>query len=318
MELTYLLFVVGFALLIFGANWLIDGSVSLGIRANMSPLVIGLTVVAFGTSLPELVINVFASFKGSSDLAIGNILGSNIMNIFLILGISAMIMPLVVQHISIKRDIPVGVFATVLFAVMANGRLYGEDNIINRIDGIILLIAFALYLLLALLKGQPIDVDVDIEKKRPYSWLKTIFLIVVGCIGLYVGGDWVSDGALHVAAALGISESAIGLTIVAAATSLPELVTAIVAAMKKNIEIVMGNVLGSNIINILVVLGISAIINPLTFDSKLNLEIILVLLANLALLSLIFIGKGLRLSKVEGISFIVIYCIFIYISLTFN
>ncbi len=318
MELTYLLFVVGFALLIFGANWLIDGSVSLGIRANMSPLVIGLTVVAFGTSLPELVINVFASFKGSSDLAIGNILGSNIMNIFLILGISAMIMPLVVQHISIKRDIPVGVFATVLFAVMANGRLYGEDNIINRIDGIILLIAFALYLLLALRKGQPIDVDVDIEKKRPYSWLKTIFLIVVGCIGLYVGGDWVSDGALHVAAALGISESAIGLTIVAAATSLPELVTAIVAAMKKNIEIVMGNVLGSNIINILVVLGISAIINPLTFDSKLNLEIILVLLANLALLSLIFIGKGLRLSKVEGISFIVIYCIFIYISLTFN
>ena len=139
MEIVYILFVVGFVVLILGANWLVEGSVSLGIRANLSPLVIGLTVVAFGTSLPELVINVFASLKGSSDLAIGNILGSNIMNIFLILGVASLLMPLIVEPISVKRDLPVGLFATVIIGIMANGWLYGSENLITRIDGFILL-----------------------------------------------------------------------------------------------------------------------------------------------------------------------------------
>ena len=305
--LIYILFIVGFVVLILGANWLVNGSVSLGLRANLSPLVIGLTVVAFGTSLPELVINVFASLKGSSDLAIGNVLGSNIMNIFLILGIA-----------SIYRDIPVGLFATLFFGLIANGYFMGFDQVINRFEGIILLSIFAVYLWFTLKKGKGIDIDLDVKNKEPHSWPKTIGLILIGLAGLYFGGEWVSSGALEVAKALGISETAVGLTIVAAATSLPELVTAIVAALKKNIGIVMGNVLGSNIINLLVVLGTSAIINPLVYQTRLNVELGMVIAANLALVALIYLGKGLRLSRFEGASLIVIYAVFIWFSLNYN
>lgn len=318
MEITYILFLIGFVILILGANWLVNGSVSLGLRANLSPLVIGLTVVAFGTSLPELVINVFASLKGSSDLAIGNVLGSNIMNIFLILGISALIMPLNVERISIYRDIPVGLFAILFFGLIANGYFMGFDMIINRFDGLILLALFALYLWFTLRKGKPMEVDLDIEKQVPASWTKTLLLIFGGLVGLYFGGEWVSDGALEVARAFGISETAVGLTIVAAATSLPELVTAIVAAMKNKIEIVMGNVLGSNIINILIVLGTSAVINPLVYQPRLNVELGMVVAANLALVALIYLGKGLRLSRFEGAALIVIYSFFIWFSLNYN
>ncbi|MDD4086557.1 MAG: calcium/sodium antiporter [Bacteroidales bacterium] len=318
MLLTYILFVVGFVVLILGANWLVNGSVSLGLRANLSPLVIGLTVVAFGTSLPELVINVFASFKGSSDLAIGNVLGSNIMNIFLILGISALLMPIHVERISMQRDIPVGLFATLLFGLVANGYFMGFELVINRFDGFVLLAVFGVYLWFTLKKGNGMEPDLDVENKQPASWPKTILLILIGLAGLFFGGEWVSDGALEVAKALGISETAVGLTIVAAATSLPELVTAIVAAMKKNIGIVMGNVLGSNIINILVVLGTSAIINPLIYQTKLNVELGMVIAANLALVVLIYLGKGFRLSRYEGISLILIYIVFIWFSINYN
>jgi len=318
MTITYLLFAVGFVILILGANLLVNGSVSLGLRANLSPLVIGLTVVAFGTSLPELVINVFASLKGSSDLAIGNVLGSNIMNIFLILGISALIMPLHVERISIYRDIPVGLFATLFFGLIANGYFLGFDMIINRFDGFMLLGLFGLYLWFTLKKGKPLEVDMDIEKQVPASWTKTLLLIFGGLIGLYFGGEWVSEGALEVARAFGISETAVGLTIVAAATSLPELVTAIVAAMKNKIEIVMGNVLGSNIINIFIVLGTSAVINPLVYQTRLNVELGMVVAANLALVALIYLGKGKRLSRIEGTLLIMIYVVFIWFSLKYN
>ena len=318
MELIYILFVIGFIILILGANWLVEGAVSLGIRVNLSPLVIGLTVVAFGTSLPELVINVFASLKGSSDLAVGNVLGSNIMNIFLILGVTAIIFPIDVEKISVKRDLPIGILATLFLALAANGYLIGLPSIINRLDGVILIGMFALYLWMTLQSGKPLEADVDINAKKADSWPKTIFLLVLGLLGLYFGGEWVSEGALAVASALGMSESAVGLTIVAAATSLPELATGIVAALKKNVGIVMGNVLGSNIINILVVLGISAIINPLKFDPKLNVEIGMVLFANLALLGLIVFGKGLHLSRKEGVLLFIIYLIFVWFSISYN
>ncbi|MBS4059924.1 MAG: calcium/sodium antiporter [Bacteroidetes bacterium] len=318
MELIYILFIVGFVLLILGANWLVDGAVSLGIRANLSSMVIGLTVVAFGTSLPELVINVFASLKGSSDLAVGNVLGSNIMNIFLILGVTAVIFPMNIEKISVQRDLPIGVFAILFFALAANGYLIGLPKILTRIDGIILLIMFGLYIFLTLRTGKPIDADSMIDKKQPDSVPKTILLLTAGLLGLYFGGEWVSEGALAVAAALGLSESAVGLTIVAAATSLPELATGVVAALKKNVGIVMGNVLGSNIINIFVVLGTSAIIFPLKFDVKMNAEVAMVLIANLALLALIYIGKGLHLSRREGILLLIIYVMFVFYSINYN
>ncbi len=313
--LTYILFVAGFAALILGANWLVNGAVSLGIRANLSPLVIGLTVVAFGTSLPELVINVFASLKGSSDLAIGNVLGSNIMNIFLILGVSAVILPFSVDRDSIYRDIPVGLFAALVLILMANGYFLGYESKIGSFEGVILLAFFGIYLWYTLRSGKPIADESEIEQQLPDSWLKTIFLILIGLVGLYFGGEWVSEGAMAVAREFGISETAVGLTIIAAATSLPELVTAIVAALKKNVGIVMGNVLGSNIINIFVVLGVSAIIHPLEIKGSLNIEMGMVVAANLALVALIFIGKGLRINRTEGILLLLAYSAFIYISL---
>lgn len=317
MAITYILFVVGFAVLILGANWLVDGAVSLGKRAKLSSLVIGLTVVAFGTSLPELVINIFASVKGSSDLAIGNILGSNIMNILLILGISAIILPIDVNKISVYRDIPVGIFAILILGLMAEDFFIGSSNLVSCIDGVFLLLFFCIYLWFTVRKGESIEVEID-TKKAPDSWSKTIFLIVIGCIGLYCGGEWVSEGALEIAKAIGISESAIGLTIVAAATSLPELVTAIVAARKKNIGIVMGNVLGSNIINVFVVLGVSSLINPLVFQQGLIIQLGIVLAVNFILIALIYLGKGMRISKWEGFSLIFLYFLFLYFSLNYN
>lgn len=317
MTITYFLFVVGFVVLIIGANWLVDGAVSLGIRAKLSSLVIGLTVVAFGTSLPELVINVFASLKGSSDLAIGNILGSNIMNVLLILGVSSIILPITVSKISLYRDIPFGILAAIILGFMAKDFFVGSTNLIGPLDGIFLIIIFGIYLCLLVRKGNSLEVDVDVNK-TPDSWGKTLFLIAIGCVGLYCGGEWVSDGALAIAKAIGISESAIGLTIVATATSLPELVTAIVAARKKNIGIVMGNVLGSNIINVFVILGISALINPLVFQQGLFIQLGIVLAVNLILLFLIYFGKGMKLTKWEGCTLIVLYVLFVYYSLNYN
>lgn len=313
--LTYILFVAGFAALILGANWLVNGAVSLGIRAKLSPLVIGLTVVAFGTSLPELVINVFASLKGSSDLAIGNVLGSNIMNIFLILGVSALILPFTVERESIYRDIPAGLFAAIVLIFMANGYFLGGDNKIDQFEGVLLMAFFGLYLWYTLKGGKPMVTEEEIEQQQAESWTKTLLSILAGLVGLYFGGEWVSNGALAVAREFGISETAVGLTIVAAATSLPELVTAIVAAIKKNVGIVMGNVLGSNIINIFVVLGLSAMINPLQVKQSLNIELGMVVGANLALLALIFMGKGLRINRFEGTILLLVYVAFIYISL---
>lgn len=318
MTVTYILFVIGFIVLIMGAKWLVDGAVSLGVRANLSPMVIGLTVVAFGTSLPELVINVFASIKGSSDLAIGNVLGSNIMNIFLILGVTAVIFPMKVDKMSVRRDLPIGVISTLVLAVVANGYFLGYQSVISRFDGILLLLIFAVYMWKTFSANKGTESDLEVSGKQAESWKKTLFLLFFGLVGLYFGGEWVSDGALAVAAALGMSESAVGLTIVAAATSLPELATGIVAALKKNVGIVMGNVLGSNIINILVVLGTSAIIKPLVFDVKMNVEIAMVVFANLALLALIYLGKVLHLSRREGSMLLVVYVIFVYYSVLYN
>ena len=315
MTLTIITFILGFVALILGAHWLVNGAISLGIRAKLSPMVIGLTVVAFGTSLPELVVNVFASFKGNPELAIGNILGSNIMNILLIVGISALIFPIPVDRISLYRDIPVGVFATVLLGFLANEFFVGgTGGYIGRIDGIVLLLCFGVYLWFALRSGKIPDVDLP-ENPKIHTTAKIVFLIFIGVFGLYLGGTWVSDGAVEIAGLLGISQSAIGLTIVAAATSLPELVTSIVAALKKNVDIVMGNVLGSNIINIFIVLGVSALIHPLPFQPQMNTEVIMTLLANVVIVLAIFIGKGKRISRLEGIILIAAYIAFVTFSL---
>lgn len=311
---TYLLFIAGFVALIYGANWLVDGATSVGMRAKLSPLIIGLTIVAFGTSLPELIINIFSCAKGSSGLAIGNILGSNTMNILLILGVAAIIYPIDVSRISIRRDIPVGFFATALLALMANGFFINNSHTINAIDGIILLASGLLYLWFTM-KKTPSNPEPVESVEIPLSWKKTILLLVGGIGGLYLGGELVSRNAQIIALSWGMSESLVGLTIVAIATSLPELITSIVAAMKKNSAIAIGNVLGSNILNIFIVLGISSLITPLVFEPQLNKQLFILFAANLFMLLFIFTGKGRRISRPEGILLLCMFVLFLSISI---
>lgn len=296
--LPLFLLILGFVALILGANWLVNGATSIGVKAKLSPLIIGLTIVAFGTSLPEMIVNIFSCIKGSPGLAIGNIIGSNTMNILLILGVSAMIFPIDVSRISIRRDIPAGFIATLVITLMANDFFRGTAATINWVEGIVLLLMGMGYLLLTFKKNTELSEDSGAQQELP--WGKTIFELIIGIIGLYIGGELVSNNAQHLALHWGMSESTVGLTVVATATSLPELITSIVAALKKNSAIAIGNVLGSNILNIFMVLGISSLITPLPFDAKMNQQLLILFAANAIMLTVVFTGKGRKISRFEG------------------
>lgn len=299
--------------MILGANWLVNGATSVGIRAKLSPLIIGLTIVAFGTSLPEMIVNVFSCAKGSPGLAIGNIIGSNTMNILLILGVSALVWPIDVSRISIRRDIPVGFVATLAITLMANYFFTEKAHTINWIEGVVLLVMGIGYLLLTILKKDPQEENEETQQTMP--WGKTILSLVFGIAGLWLGGELVSDNAQILARNWGMSESTIGLTIVATATSLPELITSVVAALKKNSGIAIGNVLGSNIMNIFMVLGISALITPLPFEPKMNQELMILFAANILMLLFVFTGKGRKISRWEGALLTLGYVGFMWFSL---
>ena len=303
--LPLFLLIVGFVALILGANWLVNGATSIGVKAKLSPLIIGLTIVAFGTSLPEMIVNIFACIKGSPELAIGNIIGSNTMNILLILGVSSMIFPIDVNKISIKRDIPAGFVATLAVTLMANDYFQDTSGTINWVEGLVLLLMGLGYLYLTFKKNDEelsgtIESLEPEEKQEELPWGKTIFELIIGIIGLYIGGELVSDNAQVLALNWGMSESTVGLTVVATATSLPELVTSVVAALKKNSSIAIGNVLGSNILNIFMVLGVSSLITPLPFDPKMNQQLLILFAANAIMLTVVFTGKGRKISRFEG------------------
>ena len=311
--LPILLLAVGFVALILGANWLVNGATSVGIRAKLSPLIIGLTIVAFGTSLPEMIVNVFSCAKGSPGLAIGNIIGSNTMNILLILGVSSLIWPIDVSRVSIRRDIPVGFLATLAIALMANDFFAGTARTVNWMEGLVLLLLGFAYLLFTMLKNDPKEETEDVQQAMP--WGKTILALIAGVAGLYIGGELVSRNAQILAKNWGMSESTIGLTVVATATSLPELITSIVAALKKNSGIAIGNVLGSNIMNIFMVLGVSALITPLPFETMMNKQLMILFAANILMLMFVFTGKGRKLSRFEGALLTLGYLGFMWFSL---
>ena len=314
--LPLFLLIVGFVALIFGANWLVNGATSIGVKAKLSPLIIGLTIVAFGTSLPEMIVNVFSCIKGSPGLAIGNIIGSNTMNILLILGVSSMIYPIDVSKISIRRDIPAGFIATFAITLMANDYFRGTSATINWIEGIVLLAMGLLYLWLTFKKSsEHLENSETLETPIELPWGKTIFQLVIGIIGLYIGGELVSNNAQKLALSWGMSESTVGLTVVATATSLPELITSIVAALKKNSAIAIGNVLGSNILNIFMVLGVSSLIIPLPFDAKMNQQLLILFAANAIMLTTVFTGKGRKISRFEGAILTLGYVAFMLFSL---
>lgn len=311
--LTYLLLVVGFVLLIKGADWLVDGASAIAGRFNISDLVIGLTVVAFGTSTPELFVNIIASAKGNTDIAIGNVLGSNIANVFLILGVSAIIYPLSVTKGTVWKGIPFGLLAVIVLAFMANDRLIdgSATSLLTRIDGLILLAFFSIFLYYSFSIATTIEEMEEQLPRKTRSMAISLLLVIIGLVGLTLGGQWIVNGAIKLAMSFGMSESLVGLTIVAVGTSLPELATSAMAAYKKNVEIAVGNVVGSNIFNIFLVLGVSSTVKPLPFQTRSNLDIAVVILSSLLLFLFMFTGKKRSLDRWEGIVFVILYVAYI-------
>jgi len=312
--ITYVLFFVGFILLIKGADWLVAGASSLASRMGVSALVIGLTVVSFGTSAPELVVNLLASVSGNTDIAIGNVIGSNIANILLILGISAMIYPLAVQKGTVWKEIPFALLAVVLVAIMAND--LAIDGIspsgLTRIDGFVLISFFAIFMYYIIgLTKQPANIDAVEEKVELYSKAKSTIMILGGLVGLGLGGKWIVDGAVMFATSLGVSEALIGLTIVAVGTSLPELATSAMAAYRHNVDIAVGNIVGSNIFNIFWILGLSAVIKPLPFAAALTTDLVMAIFATFLLFLALFVGKKHILERWQGGVFVLMYVIYI-------
>jgi cation:H+ antiporter len=314
MIITFLLLLLGLALLLKGGDWLVDGATALARKYRVSELAIGLTIVAFGTSAPELVVNVLASAEGHADIAFGNVIGSNNFNLVFILGISGLIAPIAVSAGTVWKEIPMSLVAAVALLLLANDQLYGQETImLSRMDGIILLTLFALFLFYIYRNMRDETPEVESEQ-APRSTLKTILFIAAGLGGLVVGGRLVVDSAVDIARFFQLSEKIIGLTIVAAGTSLPELVTSLVAIKKKSNDIAVGNILGSNIFNIFLVLGISSTIKPMPFSTVFNIDITILLAGTVALFIAMFTGGKKKLDRWEAallVAFFVGYMVYL-------
>lgn len=294
--MSYILLVVGFIFLIKGADFFVDGASSIAKALKIPSLIIGLTIVAFGTSAPEAAVSITGAFTGANDITVGNVVGSNIFNVLVVVGVAAFICPLKVKKSIITKDFPFALLGALALIVLGLDSKYHNytDNVLTRADGIMLLILlgiFMYYLIELALNSRKEGLESEEDEKiKTYPIPKSILLCIVGIIGIVLGGDWVVDAASDIALRFGMSQSMIGLTIVAIGTSLPELVTSIVAARKGESDIALGNVIGSNIFNILFVLGISSFIHEITIDGAVFLDIFIMMAAS-------FITYGFAVSK---------------------
>ncbi|MCB0728888.1 MAG: calcium/sodium antiporter [Ignavibacteriae bacterium] len=310
--ISFLILIAGFVLLIIGANKLVEGASSLASKLGIPDIVIGLTVVAFGTSAPELVVNLVAALEGNSDMVLGNVLGSNIFNVLCILGISSMVYPLTVKKDTTWLEIPMSLLAAVaLFFLVSDVRFDGADfDFLSRTDGIILLLFFSIFLVYNIKVSQNGTADED-SGRVELTILKSIIFLLIGFAGLVIGGNLIVKGAVEIALMIGLSERVIGLTIVSIGTSLPELATSIAAVRKKNVDIAIGNVVGSNIFNIFFVLGVSVVASPFRINHASLFDIYVNILAGILLFAFIFIGRGRQLVKWEGFLFLSIYIVYL-------
>lgn len=297
--------IVGFVLLVKGADFFVEGASTIAKRMHIPTIVIGLTIVAFGTSAPELAVSLSAAIKGSNDIAIGNVVGSNIFNLLVVIGVSAMISPLTVKRSMIKKDYPLSIFAAVLLGVLClDSVLFHEkETTLGRMDGVILLVCFVFFMYITVREGLRGRKDAKKEHEDEVENMsfpigKSIVLLVVGLAGIVFGGDLSVEGAKEIARAFGLSEALIGLTIVAIGTSLPELVTSIVAAKKGESDIALGNVVGSNLFNIFFILGCSATILPMHVSGTYIYDIGLLIIVSV--LAFIPIAKSKKVGRVMG------------------
>ncbi len=304
------LVIVGFVLLLKGADFLVTGASSFAKKFNVSELAIGLTIVAMGTSAPELVVNLVSSSQGYDDVVFGNIIGSNIFNLFFILAICAIIKPIVVQSESVWKEIPFAMLLVFLFFVLANDSLiFGSViNELNWVDGIILLTLFFAFLAYVYftIKNKKEELSTPDTSKVYSNWI-TLLMVVGGLAGLIIGGKLVVDNAVLIARSFNISEKLIGLTIIAAGTSLPELAASAVAAFKGKSDIAIGNIIGSNIFNLTFILGLNSIITPLTYSTGFNIDVYVLMGGSVALFLFMFTLKKKKLDRREAFLFLLAF-----------
>ena len=312
--MEYVWFILGFFLLIKGADWFVDGASALSKKFGIPSVVIGLTVVAFGTSMPEASVSISAAINGSSGISIGNVVGSNIFNLLMVAGASAAFCPIRVDKSIIKKDIPFSFIITLALIFLSFSVFPGvsADNVISRTDGLILLLFFSVFMYYTVQTALSSPLPQEDKNNKIMPLWKQLLLIVIGLAGIVIGGDRTVEGAKEIALNFGMTESLVGLTIVAIGTSLPELVTSIVAARKGESDIAMGNVLGSNIFNILFVLGVSSVISPIkiALADVTNSMYDLIILSLITLLIYIPVVKTKKVSRLAGIIMVLTYVIY--------
>ena len=310
--MAYIFLIAGFIALIKGADYFVDGASGIAKYLKVPSILIGLTIVAFGTSSPEAAVSISAAIKGNNGIALGNVLGSNIYNISVIIGITALIFPLDVHKQTMRKEIPLTLLAGVALLILSGDGLLKDEQImfIDRADGLILLLFFAVfvyYIVEAALNSKDPEENylIDQAPEEGVRLKLNLLYTLGGLAAILIGGNWVVNSSIEIATSFGVSQTIIGLTIVAVGTSLPELITSVTAARKKNTDIAIGNIVGSNIFNVFFILGMSALISPIAVDSKLILELFMNI--GLTLVLLAFSRSHSRIVKWEGIAFIMIY-----------
>ena len=308
--MSYLILIIGFILLIKGADIFVDGAAKIAKKFGIPSIIVGLTIVSLGTSAPELSVSLIASFEGNNGISIGNVLGSNIFNTLMVLGVTAIIMPIVIKKNSVIKDYIINIVVSIVLLVLTFGRvLLNKEAALTRISGIILLILCIIYTLYLIKSAKSRKEEEDFEEEEDIKILSCIIKIILGIIGIIAGGNLVVSSASDIAYSFGLSDKLVGLTIVAVGTSLPELVTTMIASIKGENDIAIGNVLGSNIFNILLILGVSSSINAIPISSSLLIDILFLIVISIILGIFMFKGKKdkLKLDKLEGLILVLLY-----------
>ncbi len=319
MILSIFLIIIGFILLIKGADFLVEGSSNIAKKFHIPEIIIGLTIVSIGTSMPELFVSVTSALEGRSDMSIGNVIGSNIANLLLILGLATVIRPIKFQKETRLIEMPICLIITIIFMIFCN-----TGTGISKPEAIVLLILFIIFILYTIImgkKGEEFDKEDTILELRTeeekISIFKSIIYIALGIVGLKIGGDLSVDNAVIIAEKIGISEKIISLTILAIGTSLPELVTSVTAAIKGNSDIAIGNIIGSNIFNMLLIIGVSAFINPILYNTSYNLEMVILILGILLLSLFPIIPPKNQMNRLNGLIYLIMYVVYMVILFIF-
>lgn len=308
--MNYLILIIGFILLIKGADVFVDSASNIAWKFKIPKMIIGLTIVSLGTSAPELAVSLIASLNRNNGITIGNVLGSNIFNTLMVLGVTSIIMPITIKKSIVYKDYMVNLGVSIILLILSLiVYIFNKEAGLNRLSGLILLILGVAYTVYLIIGAKDRDIDESYEEDNKFNILKDIFKIIIGVIAIILGGNLVVNSASNIASSFGLSDKLIGLTIVAMGTSLPELITSIIASVKGENDIAIGNVLGSNIYNILLILGVSSAINPLSFSSALFIDILFLIFITILLGIFMFNNKkkSSKLNKLEGVILVLLY-----------